>query len=78
MTLQRTVQLACLSLFLLLLAAAALRFTGWLPHDLFLRLDPAGALLTGLSGRLWLGGFLAAISILAATFVLGRFFCGYL
>ncbi len=78
MTLQRTVQVISLALFLLLLGAAAFRFAGWLPHDLFLRLDPAAALLTGLSARIWLGGFLAALTLLAATVVLGRFFCGYL
>jgi ferredoxin len=78
MNFQRTIQIICLTLFFLLLAGAAFRFTGWLPHDLFLRLDPAAALLTGLAARIWLGGFLAALAVLAATFVLGRFFCGYL
>ena len=78
MTLQRTVQLICLALFLLLLTAAALNFGGWLPHDLFLRLDPAAALLTGLAARVWLAGFAAALAVLALTFLLGRFFCGYL
>ena len=78
MTLQRTVQVIGLALFLLLLAGAAFRFAGWLPYDLFLKLDPAAALLTGLSARIWLGGFFAALAVLAATFVLGRFFCGYL
>lgn len=78
MTIQRTVQVICLAIFFLILAGAAFRFTGWLPHDLFLRLDPAAALLTGLAARTWLAGFLAALAILAATFVLGRFFCGYL
>ncbi|MBL0712948.1 MAG: 4Fe-4S binding protein, partial [Desulfosarcina sp.] len=78
MTLQRTVQVTGLTLFLLLLASAAFRFVGWLPHDLFLRLDPAAALLTGLTAKIWLGGFFAALTVLAATLVLGRFFCGYL
>ena len=78
MTLQRIVQVICLALFLLLLTAAALHFGGWLPHDLFLRLDPAAALMTGLAARLWLAGFWAALAVLALTFLLGRFFCGYL
>ncbi len=78
MTLQRTVQVGGLALFLLLLAGAAFRFAGWLPQDLFLRLDPAAALLTGLSARIWIGGFFAALAVLMATVVLGRFFCGYL
>lgn len=78
MTLQRTVQVFGLTLFIGLLAAAALRYEGWLPHDLFLRLDPAAALLTGLTARAWIAGFTAALVILVATFLLGRFFCGYL
>ena len=78
MTFQRTIQVISLMLFFLLLAGAAFRFTGWLPHDLFLRLDPAAAFLTGISARIWLGGFFAALAVLAATFVLGRFICGYL
>ena len=78
MTFQRTVQVAGLTLFLGLLVSAAFRFVGWLPHDLFLRLDPSAALLTGLAARIWLGGFATALAVLAATVALGRFFCGYL
>ena len=76
MTVQRLVQVACLALFLLLVTATALHYSGWLPHDLFLRLDPAAALLTGLAARAWLGAFLAALAVLALTGLLGRFFCG--
>ena len=78
MTIQRSVQVVCLALFLLLVTATALHYSGWLPHDLFLRLDPAAALLTGLAARVWLGAFLAALVVLALTGFLGRFFCGYL
>jgi len=78
MTLQRIVQIFSLALFLLVLTGSALHYSGWLPHDLFLRLDPAAALLTGLAARVWLGTFLAALVLLALTGVLGRFFCGYL
>ena len=78
MTLQRTVQVIGLAIFLGLLIDAGFRFSGWLPHDLFLRLDPAAALVTGISARLWQGAFIAALAVLALTFLLGRFFCGYL
>ncbi|MDJ0802875.1 MAG: 4Fe-4S binding protein [Desulfobacterales bacterium] len=78
MTLQRTVQIIGLTLFLGLLVNAALGFDGWLPHDLFLRLDPAAALVTGVSARLWQEAFVAALAVLALTLILGRFFCGYL
>ena len=78
MTLQRTVQVVSLALFLGLLINAGFGFAGWLPHDLFLRLDPAAALVTGVAARFWQGAFFAALVVLALTFVLGRFFCGYL
>jgi ferredoxin len=78
MTLQRTAQLTGLAVFLGLLTGSAFRYEGWLPHDLFLRLDPAAALLTGVAARTWLAGFTAALALLVATAFLGRFFCGYL
>ena len=78
MTLQRIVQILSLALFLLLLTGSALHYSGWLPHDLFLGLDPAAALLTGLAARVWLGAFLTALALLVLTGILGRFFCGYL
>lgn len=56
MTFQRTIQIVSRMLFFLLLAGAAFRFAGWLPHDLFLGLDPAAAFLTGISPRIWLAG----------------------
>jgi ferredoxin len=78
MTLQRFVQVVSLTLFLLLLTGAALHYSGWLPLDMFLGLDPAAALLTGLAARVWLGTFLAALTLLVLTGLVGRFFCGYL
>ncbi len=78
MTLQRTVQVIGLTLFLGLLVNAGFGFSGGLPHDLFLRLDPSAALVTGVAARYWQGAFVAALAVLAVTFLLGRFFCGYL
>ena len=78
MTLQRTLQLIGLTLFLGLLLNAGFGFAGWLPHDFFLRLDPAAALVTGITARFWQGAFFAALAVLALTFIMGRFFCGYL
>ncbi len=57
MTLQHTVQVISLALFLGLLVNAGFGFADWLPHDLFLRLDPAAALVTGVAARLWQGAF---------------------
>ncbi len=78
MTFQRTVQVISLTLFLGLIVNAGFGFAGWLPHDLFLRLDPAAALVTGVAARFWQGAFGAALAVLAITLFLGRFFCGYL
>ena len=78
MTLQRTVQVMGLILFVGLLVDAGFHYSGGLAHDLFLRLDPAAALITAVAARAWQATFLGALAVLAATFILGRFFCGYL
>ena len=76
---QRVVQSLALGLFLYLLWRAAFPLPGLLfPHDLFLRMDPLVFLGTTLSAREWISGLWAALIVLAATLVLGRFFCGYL
>jgi len=79
---QRVMQALCLALFVLLLWQAAWPFSGWLvqklPPDLFLRLDPAGMLAPALAARAWLAGSMGLVLALAATLVLGRFFCGWI
>jgi ferredoxin len=77
MTLQRLLQILNLTLFGVLLALAVHPLVAWLPHAIFLQLDPAAALLTGLASRTWIAGFGAALLLWAATVLLGRFFCGY-
>ena len=61
MTLQRLLQILNLTLFGVLLALAVHPLVAWLPHAIFLQLDPAAALLTGLASRTWIAGFGAAL-----------------
>lgn len=80
--LQRWVQGATLLLFVLLIWQTMWPFAGWLvrwlPPDSFLRLDPAGMLISGLSTRAWITGGIAMLLALLATAIIGRFFCGML
>jgi polyferredoxin len=46
--------------------------------DILMRLDPLTGLAAMLSERRWLAHFLPAVVIIAATLVLGRFWCGWL
>ena len=76
---RRVVQLLCLGLFVYLLALAAYDpRAGW-PPELFLQLDPLAALSTAVSGyAIHRGLYFMALGLLTATFVLGRFFCGWI
>ena len=81
MSLRRAVQYACLAGFILLLGVAVLAAVPaavfGIPLDFFLRLDPALAALTALSGRFVLAAFIPAAVVLATAPFLGRAFCGW-
>ena len=65
--LRLALQILSLSLFVFLLGRAARPAAeGFLPPDLYLRLDPSSLL----------AGSLAALALLGAALLLGRFFCG--
>ncbi len=68
------VQATCFVLFLVLFGSMGLVPPGRLPHRLLLDLDPLVSL-AGLAGTrlLWV----PALALLAATFLWGRIFCGY-
>ena len=71
------VQLAAFLLFLLL--ALGIGRTGWLPADLFFRLDPLVGLAHMLAARQIVSALLiGALIVLVATLVLGRVWCGWL
>jgi MauM/NapG family ferredoxin protein len=77
MRLRRTVQLVCLVLFLALLGLAALSGTPAVMPDLFLRLDPGLVLISAISARIVLLGFIPAAVVLILGPFVGRVFCGY-
>lgn len=74
---RRSVQVASLGAFWLLLGLAAYPLVPWLPVDAFLRLDPAAAAVTQLAARAWIAAFLPAALVLGLTALLGRFFCSH-
>lgn len=76
---RRAVQIIIFVLFLFLFLKTTYQGEDILsdPVNIFLRLDPLIALVTMISVRKVISGFLGAFLILAATFMLGRFFCGW-
>ncbi len=74
---QRVVQAITLTVFLLLLAAAGFPLAGYLPFDGFLRMDPVAGAVASISARQVIAAFWPALVVIAGTFLLGRFFCGY-
>ncbi|HDQ41068.1 MAG TPA: 4Fe-4S binding protein [Desulfonatronum sp.] len=75
---QRLIQAISLFCFLALLWLAAFPLPDWAPVDAFLRMDPLVLLGTVFAARSWIPGLGLSFLILAATAILGRFFCGYL
>jgi len=76
---RRVVQLLFLALFVYLLTLAAYHPRAKWPPELFLQLDPLCALSAALTGHaIHAGLYFMALGLLIATFVLGRFFCGWL
>jgi polyferredoxin len=82
--LRRISQIFFLALFLLLLVKTELQQPqgggARLPYpvSLFLQLDPLAALTNALATRALYRGLLWSLSILVPTFILGRFFCGWI
>jgi MauM/NapG family ferredoxin protein len=77
MKLRRAVQLIFLLLFALLIALTTFPLKISLPVDLFLLMDPLLIAGASLVTRAIVDGFLVAVLVLAATALLGRFFCGW-
>jgi MauM/NapG family ferredoxin protein len=77
--LRRAVQLCGLGLFLWLLPGAAWPLReGFLPPDLFLRLDPLAALGLPLALRGFIPSLLPGLGLLLLAVLFGRVFCGYI
>ena len=75
---RRAVQLLSFALFVYLLFAALQRRAAFPLADLFFRFDPLGALSAMLASRQWLPHLWPALVTLAAAFVLGRVWCGWI
>ena len=78
MTFQRVVQTLSLTFFLWLLWHAAFPLNTLWPVDAYLKLDPLNAIGVFISNRNYLPAIWWAVLMLVLTWVLGRFFCGYL
>ena len=76
-TFRRGVQLCCLALFVGLALQAGFPLPGWAPVGGFFQLDPLLQIGTLLSLGIVFEGILVLCFLLAATLLLGRFFCGY-
>ncbi|MBF0549134.1 MAG: 4Fe-4S binding protein [Deltaproteobacteria bacterium] len=77
MRFQRLIQTVTFSLFIILLWSATLPLAGWVPVNLFLKLDPLAAVGTFVAAREWAAWMGWGVLILALTLILGRLFCGY-
>ena len=75
---RRIVQGFCLALFVFLIAITRYPFKEWLPVDTFLVLDPLLALTASLAAWSPAPGWWIALLVLVLTFILGRFFCGWM
>jgi len=71
------IQAVSLCLFSAFFVFATYKLPGWLPADIYLRLDPLLGLSAVLSAREIIGRALWSLVVLGATLVIGRFFCAY-
>lgn len=78
MTLRRGVQLAFLLFFLVLIGLTTFPLRVLLPVELFLRLDPLLMIGAAIASRTMVAGLGAAVVMLVAAALLGRFFCGWM
>lgn len=75
---RRVVQAALLALFVYLLSLARWPLSEAVLTNAFLSLDPLLSLQAAIAGRTWVPALIYGIALLAATVLLGRFFCGWM
>lgn len=75
--LRRVSQLSFLSLFVYILWSTTYPMTGPLPPSTFFSLDPLLVVMTSISQRVIVPGFLYSLGMLAIAAVFGRLFCGW-
>lgn len=71
------IQALSLLLFSILFVLATYRLPDWLPADIYLRLDPLLGINAIFSAREIIHRALFGLITIGATFLIGRFFCGY-
>lgn len=74
---RRLSQAFFLALFVYILWSTTYPLSGILPPGTFFKLDPLLVLITSVSERVIIPGFMVALAMLAVTLILGRFFCGW-
>jgi MauM/NapG family ferredoxin protein len=74
---KRFIQTVSLCLFSVLFVFATYKLPGWLPADIYLRLDPLLGLNAVLAEREIIDRALWSLVLIGATLVVGRFFCAY-
>jgi polyferredoxin len=75
--LRRTIQLAFLALFLVVLVNASFPMRFPVPVDLFLQFSPLNALISSVAARALIHAWPLALIVLLLTLPLGRYFCGW-
>lgn len=75
---RRISQALCLALFVYILWSTTYPLTGPISPELFFKTDPLVMIMTSLSEKVLLPGLGLALGMLAATLLLGRFFCGWI
>lgn len=75
--LRRSSQLIFLSLFVYILWSTTYPMTGIFPPATFFSLDPLLVMMTSISERVIVAGFLYSLGMLALAAVFGRLFCGW-
>jgi len=75
--LRRLSQTIFLALFIYILWSTTYPLKGLFPSDAFFKINPLIMIFTSISERLMLPGILFSLGMLVITFIVGRFFCGW-
>ncbi len=76
--LRRISQILFLIFFLYLFFHATYPYEGGVPAELFLRMSPLVAVITMIAARAFVASLIFGLIILALSFFLGRYFCGWM
>jgi MauM/NapG family ferredoxin protein len=74
---KKYIQVLSLLLFSAFFFLATYQLPDWFPADLYLRLNPLLGLTAILASKEWIGRAFWSLILVVPTFVIGRFFCGY-